>query len=190
MGRITQSCSGCCVWGVDLLILVCVGASEYPFDRLLKMVDELCEEGVIDGENVLGQIANAKYIPQHYKSFRLCSREEFQEYTNKADIVITHAGTGSVIPPLKLGKKVIVVPRREKYKEHLDDHQLELMQVFVDAGYVVPAESKEDLKKQLQKMKEFVPKKFISNNKRMNNLIIDFIEKNQSLSFVRKGGLS
>ena len=94
----------------------------------------------------------------------------------KSDLVITHAGTGSVIPPLKLGKKVIVVPRREKYKEHLDDHQLELRDVFTDAGYTLSANNKEELIEALHQIETFVPKKFRSNNSHVNQIVIDFIE--------------
>ena len=94
----------------------------------------------------------------------------------KSDLIITHAGTGSVIPPLKLGKKVIVVPRLEKYKEHLDDHQLELRDVFTSAGYTLSANSKEELIDALEHIETFTPKVFKSNNSYVNQLVIDFIE--------------
>ena len=85
--------------------------------------------------------------------------------------------SGSVIPPLKLGKKVIVFPRREKYKEHLDDHQLELRDIFVNAGYTLGAEDKGGLVKAIEESKSFKPKAFKSNNEKINQVIIDFIEK-------------
>ncbi len=158
------------------MILVCVGASEYRFDRLLKIVDELCDEKMLDGSEIIAQIGSTDYQPRNYKSFHLLGREEFQEYMEKSDLVITHAGTGSVIPPLKLGKKVIVVPRREKYKEHLDDHQLELRDVFTNAGYTLSANNKEELIDALQHLETFTPKVFQSNNSHVNQLVIDFIE--------------
>ena len=158
------------------MILICVGASEYRFDRLLKMVDDLCNEKVLDGTQIIAQIGNTDYQPRNYKSFHLLGREEFQEYMEKSDLVITHAGTGSVIPPLKLGKKIIVVPRREKYKEHLDDHQLELRDVFTDAGYTLSANNEEELIEALRQIETFVPKEFQSNNSHVNQIVIDFIE--------------
>ena len=162
---------------MDILILVCVGASEYKFDRLLKIIDELCDEDILKGNEIIAQTGNADYKPRNYKNFSLIGRDEFQRYTNQADLIITHAGTGSVIPPLKLGKKVIVFPRREKYKEHLDDHQLELRDVFVNAGYTLGAEDKESLVKAIKESKYFEPKEFKSNNEKINQVIIDFIEK-------------
>lgn len=140
------------------------------------MVDELCDEKVLDGTQIIAQTGNTDYQPRNYKSFHLLGREEFQEYMEKSDLVITHAGTGSVIPPLKLGKKVIIVPRREKFKEHLDDHQLELRDVFTDAGYTLSANNKEELIEALHQIETFVPKEFRSNNSHVNKIVIDFIE--------------
>ena len=112
------------------MILISVGASEYKFDRFLKIIDELCEEKVMNGDEIIAQKGNTDYITQNYKSFSLIGREEFQKYMEDADIIITHAGTGCVVPPLKLGKKIIIFPRLEEYREHLDNHQLELCDVF------------------------------------------------------------
>lgn len=158
------------------MILVCVGASEYKFDRLLVMIDELCNEGILTGSDIIAQIGNADYKPRNYKSFSLIGRDDFQNYMENADLIITHAGTGSVIPPLKLGKKVIILPRLEKYKEHLDDHQLELRDVFTSAGYTLSAENIDELRVAVERMSTFKPKVFKSNNQQMNRLVIDFID--------------
>lgn len=168
--------SKCYIWGVDILILVCVGASEYKFDRLLKIIDELCDEKIIEASEVVAQIGYTNYIPKNYRYFDLIEREQFQEFIDKADIIITHAGTGSVIPPLKLGKKIIVFPRIEEYKEHLDNHQLELSEVFTSEGYTLCAENKEQLINCINNIDVFRPKKFVSNKENINNMIIDFIE--------------
>ena len=165
------------LWRLDILILVSVGASEYPFDRLLKIIDEFCGEGFIDGQDVIAQIGNTNYKPLNYRNFSLIGRDEFQNYINQADIIITHAGTGCVVPPLKQGKKIIVFPRLEEYNEHLDNHQLELCDIFVSEGYVMCAKNKEELKKCIIEAKDFEPKKFISNKEKFNKLIIEYIEK-------------
>ncbi|MBT9777077.1 capsular biosynthesis protein CpsG [Clostridium sp. MCC353] len=177
MGRITENCTRCCLWRGDILILVCVGASEYKMDRLLTIIDELCDEQILDGKQIVAQIGSTSYSPRNFKSFKLIGRDEFQTYIEQADLVITHAGTGSVIPPLKLGKKVIVFPRLKKYKEHLDDHQLELRDVFTNSGYTLSAENKEELLEALSSVPSFIPKTFVSNNKKINDMVIDFIER-------------
>jgi len=162
---------------VDLLILVCVGASEYKLDRLLIMVDELCDEGVISGNEIIAQIGNTDYKPRNYKSFSLIGRDDFQHYMEQSELIITHAGTGSVIPPLKLGKKVIVFPRLQKYKEHLDDHQLELRDVFTNSGYTLSAVAIDQLRDAIINIKDFTPRPFVSNNRKINSMVIDFIDR-------------
>lgn len=176
MARFTGAMPESRIRGVDILILVCVGASEYGFDRLLKYVDELCESGVIEGQDVVAQVGCAKYKPKYYRFFDLIGRAEFQNYMEKADVIITHAGTGSVIPPLKIGKKVIVFPRRVQYGEHVDDHQMELAEVFTSAGYTLCAENKEELQKALIEVQNFTPKVFKSNKGNIDRILIDFIE--------------
>ncbi len=158
------------------MILVCIGASEYKFNRLLKIIDELCDEKIIDSSEVVAQIGYTNYVPRNYKYFDLIGREQFQEFIENADIIITHAGTGSVIPPLKLGKKIIVFPRLEEYKEHLDNHQLELSEVFTSEGYTLCAKNKEELINKIRNIDTFTPKRFKSNKEHINRLIINFIE--------------
>ena len=165
------------VWGVDLLIFITVGSSEeYKFPRLLQIVDELCDEGVISGEDVIAQIGYTEYEPRNYRAFDMTSDEEFKELVAKSDIIITHAGTGSVTSALKAHRKVIIFPRQYKFKEHLDDHQLELAALFTDKGYTLSAMDKEELKDRILHIDEFHPVEFVSSNKKINKLVIDFIE--------------
>ena len=159
-------------------ILVSVGASEFSFERLLRIIDELCEEGVLDGNHVIAQKGSATYTPEHYRGFDLIGRDEYQGYMEQADAIISHAGTGSVIPALKIGKKVIVFPRLAKYGEHVDNHQLELADVFTHAGYTLCATNKEELQACIRSLDGFTPPPFQSNTANMNRLIIDFIERN------------
>lgn len=163
---------------MDLLILVSVGASEFSFDRLLKILDELCEEEIIKSEDLIAQIGDSKYIPKNYKYFNLISREDYQEYVDKADYIITHAGTGCVVPALKQGKKVIVFPRLQKFGEHIDNHQLDLCNVFCSNGYTLCANNKNELIECIKELNDFEPKRFKSNKDKFNSLLIDYIENN------------
>ena len=127
MGKIIRNISKCCIWRLVVLILVTIGSCrDYKFTRLLKILDELCEEGYIDGKELIAQISGDDYIPKNYQYFDMKPRDEFEQLVDKADYIISHAGTGSIIPALKKNKKVIMFPRLFKYNEHLDDHQIEL----------------------------------------------------------------
>lgn len=101
------------------MIFVCVGSREYQFNRLLREIDLLIDEGKIT-EEVFAQIGQSDYIPQNYSFKRFLSPDEFKKYQQEANIIISHAGTGALIGALKLGKKVIAVPRLAKYGEHMD----------------------------------------------------------------------
>lgn len=159
------------------MIFITVGSSEeYKFPRLLQIADELCDEGVIQGSDIIAQIGYTKYSPRNYKAFDMTSDEEFKELVAKADIIITHAGTGSVISALKAHRKVIIFPRQFKYKEHLDDHQLELAALFTGRGYTLSAMEKDELREKILHIAEFQPVEFLSGNRKINELIIDFIE--------------
>lgn len=117
------------------MIFVCVGSREYQFNRLLKEVDRLIESGIIC-EDVFEQIGSSDYLPQKCKYARYVTPEEFSSYLNKARLVITHSGAGSIIKSLNLGKKTIAVTRLKKYGEHIDDHQLQIASVLEKQGLI------------------------------------------------------
>lgn len=109
------------------MIFVTVGTHEQPFDRLLKEVDELVENGVIT-EEVFIQTGYSTYIPKNCKWSKLLSFDKMDELMERADIIITHGGPATFMSAIAKGKKPIVVPRQEKYGEHVNDHQLDFAQ--------------------------------------------------------------
>src|SRR5690554_3905974 len=101
----------------------------------MKKLDELIEQGSIT-ETVFAQIGQSSYIPKFYDYERFMDVEKFKEYQRKADLIISHGGTGALIGALKLGKQVIAVPRLAKYGEHTDDHQTQVAGVLAEEGYL------------------------------------------------------
>ena len=121
---------------MDNKIFITLGSQKFQFNRLLKAVDELCEKGTIEAEDVFAQIGYSDYIPKNFSYKKFLDRDEFSNEMEKANIVITHGGTGAIIGAVKKGKKVIAVPRRAKYGEHVDDHQLQLIKQFDDLNLI------------------------------------------------------
>ena len=105
------------------MIFVTVGTHEQPFDRLISRIDELKGSGVIS-EDVIIQTGYSTYEPKHCAWSKLLPYSEMVKNVAEARIVITHGGPSSFIMPLQVGKIPIVVPRQEKYSEHVNDHQL------------------------------------------------------------------
>ena len=120
------------------MIFITLGSQKFQFNRLLKAVDELCERGTVEAEDVFAQIGYSDYLPKNFNYKKFLDRDEFSKEMGKADIVITHGGTGAIIGAEKKGKKVIAVPRLAKYGEHVDDHQLQLIKQFNELNLICP----------------------------------------------------
>lgn len=115
------------------MIFVTLGSQKFQFNRLLKKIDEMIAEGAVTDE-VFAQIGYSDYKPQNYGYKEFMDRNEFSAWEGKADLVITHGGTGAIIGAVKKGKKVIAIPRLSSYGEHVDDHQLQIIKEFDDMG--------------------------------------------------------
>lgn len=164
---------------MDILIFVILGGVvEFDFSRLLKIMDELVEENVVDGKCVIAQRGHSKYIPHNYDSFPFVDGEKFNYYIEHADLIISHGGIASLISALEKNKKIIVFPRLAKYGEHLDDHQTEVGSIMSEQGYNMYAVNKEQLKSCILKAPSFSPKEFKGNNTLMETLVVDYIDNN------------
>lgn len=111
------------------MIFVTVGSQKFPFNRLIEKVDQMAGEGVIR-EEVLIQTGTSDYIPRHCRHRDFYDREEFKTMIDTCSVLITHGGVGTVIDAVKRGKKVVAVPRLARYGEHVDNHQLQLLEQF------------------------------------------------------------
>ena len=124
---------------MSVLIFVTVGSRNYPFDRLFCRIDELCEKGILT-EEIFAQTGTSAYHPRHYHSRKFLTAEEFDQAIKAADIVVSHGASGSIMSALKYHKKVIAVTRLAKYKEHINDHQIQTNEAFARNGYVLMAD--------------------------------------------------
>lgn len=84
---------------------------------------------------------------------------------------------GSIISSIEKGKKVIAIPRLHQYGEHVNDHQKEIVELFNNKGYIIGINEVEELEQAIIKSKEFKQKKYEHNNKKMLEIIENFIEK-------------
>lgn len=157
------------------MVFVCLGTQDKPFDRLLKMVEEAIEEGAIQ-EEVIAQIGTTKYQGNKIKTFQFCDSEQMDQYIQEASLVITHGGTGSIIGALKAGKKVIAVSRLQKYKEHTNDHQLQIISQFTQTGYILECKDGEKLSSVISQLDSFTPAVFVSNTENVLAYLKEYID--------------
>lgn len=158
-------------------IFVTLGSQKFQFNRLLKAVDELCEKKFIVAEDVFAQIGYSDYLPQNYRYKSFLDREEFSSEIGKSDIVITHGGTGAIIGAVKKGKKVIAVPRLAKYREHVDDHQLQVIKQFDDLNLICSCQEISELKKALEIVRHTKYNSYESNTINIINSIENYIKE-------------
>lgn len=154
------------------MIFIIVGTQE-PFDRLVSYMDEWSlTTGYTD---IVAQIAKASYIPKNFKWFDFRPNAEFDEIFNNADLVVSHAGMGSIILALQYSKPIIVMPRLAKYREHRNDHQLATANSFDKLGYVKAVYNKSELYSALSKKSEILPAPPIS--KYASDILLSTIEQ-------------
>lgn len=158
------------------MILVTLGTQDKEFKRILIEVERLIEVGKIN-EKVIAQIGNTKFETKLPNSkmelIKFTTPKQLNELIQDSSFIITHGGVGTIIEGIDLGKKIIAVPRLKKYKEHVNDHQLQIIQNFDNKGYIIGTRCVEDIENALDRVEKFVPRRYESNNEK-------FVEKLES----------
>lgn len=162
------------------MIFVTVGTHEQPFNRLIKKVDALIADGSID-EKVIIQTGFSTYTPVHCEAHKMMSFEEMQQTLKEAHIVITHGGPSSFIEALQFGKVPIVVPRQEKFHEHVNNHQVDFTKLIAKRmNNIIPVYDVENLLTTINNYDEIVKTKNTgesSNNKQFNLSLEKIVEE-------------
>jgi exopolysaccharide biosynthesis glucuronosyltransferase PssE len=104
------------------VIFVTIGTM-WPFDRLIRAMDALA--GAEPRAEFLAQIGKGRYEPRHMRWVRVLDRAAYAAAIAGADVVVAHAGIGSVVTAGELGKPIVVLPRKAALGEHTSEHQLE-----------------------------------------------------------------
>lgn len=103
------------------MLFLTVG-TQLPFDRLVGAVDAWAAQN--DQCEIVAQIGDSRLKPDNLRWTPFMDAQEFKEYFQSADAIVAHAGMGTILTGLDLGKPVVVVPRLTAYGEHRNDHQL------------------------------------------------------------------
>ena len=151
------------------MIFVILGTQDKAFDRMLNEIDELIKDGFIS-DKVIVQAGSTVHDSDYMEVIDYLPMDKFHKYIEEADLVITHGGVGSILDAIRHNKKVIAVPRLEKYHEHANNHQIEVVEEFDRLGYIMDCGNLKRLGNKLIEVETFKPKKFESNNK-------NFLEK-------------
>lgn len=122
-----------------------VGNAKQSFTRLLSAIDDLSAKGYFGNQEIVMQTGSNRHFSSRSASVNdFYTRDEFTEKIASADLVICHGGA-VIFESLSLGKVPVVMPRRFKYAEHVDDHQKDLVDALAAEGRIVPAYEAIDL---------------------------------------------
>ena len=157
------------------MILVVLGTQDKPFTRLLKAIQKQIKKGNIT-DKVIVQAGCTKFDSKDMEIFDLIPTDEFNKLIKDADLIITHGGVGSILEGVKNNKVILAAPRLEKFGEHVNDHQIQIVDEFSKMGYIIPLKDFNKLDKLLMKAEKFKPKEFVSNNKNFVSLLESYID--------------
>jgi UDP-N-acetylglucosamine transferase subunit ALG13 len=128
------------------VIFVTVG-TQLTFDRLIKAVDEWA--GSRGRADVFAQVGPSELAARAITVQKFITPQECDQKMRAADVIVAHAGMGSILTALELGKPIIVMPRRASLGEHRNDHQLATARRFAELGSVSVAMDEKELVQRL-----------------------------------------
>ena len=158
------------------MIFVTLGTQDKSFERLLNAVEEAAKKGFIK-EKIIVQAGHTSYESELMEIFDYVDSETFEKMIKSCDLLITHGGVGSILAGVMNKKKVIAAARLSKFAEHTNDHQLQIINEFVDSGYILELKDFKQLDKVITKSKRFKPKPLQTGTNQMIKLLEDYIDK-------------
>ncbi len=154
------------------MIVVMLGTFPTEFQRPLLELEDLCRQGTVD-EEIVVQSGHTPFESSFMQIRPFIAPDELTDICSKARLIISHAGTGSLIKGIKLEKKVIAIARRAKYNEMVDDHQVELLETFAELNYILPWREENSLKELLNQIDAYTPSPYVSKKE----VIIDYLDE-------------
>ena len=108
------------------MIFLSTGNNELSFIRLFLRFEKFFYNLNNKNIEVICQVGHTEYKNKNFRIIKFLEKRKFNELIRKSKMFISHAGAGSVIDSIKNQKIPILLPRKKKFKEHIDDHQVEL----------------------------------------------------------------
>jgi UDP-N-acetylglucosamine transferase subunit ALG13 len=111
----------------------------YRFDAV---IDSVLSTGLADDRTVWQLGATTRRLLPGKAVSQMCG-SEFVREARAADVVVTHAGVGTIMHLVEMGIYPVVVPRRAKRREHVDDHQVQIAHLLQSRAISMVAEADE-----------------------------------------------
>lgn len=141
------------------MIFVTVG-TDGPFDRLVSTVDRWA---ATRGRNdVVAQIGSSSLEPASLRWHRFLDPPQFRDHFSSADLIVAHAGMGTILTALRYQKPLLVMPRRASLGEQRNEHQLATARHLMQLGKVTVAADEAELLHWLDRVQDLNAKAPIS----------------------------
>lgn len=157
------------------MIFLTVG-SQFPFDRLVRAVDQAFESGQLNGE-MYGQIGDTSYQPRNFRAVPYMEKQAFDDYMQKASAIISHAGMGTISMALDRDKPLLVMPRLKRHGEAVNDHQIAIVRKFEELGHMLVAYDTDELPEKIRRLKTFVLTKRAARPEAVARRIAEFLSE-------------
>lgn len=122
------------------------------FDSLFKQIDKIQR----DEWKFVSQMYDGAYTPTNGE--HIAYTHEIGTYYENADVVITHAGAGTVYNLLEMGKPIIVVANSDR----IDTHQEDLIRYVEDSRFAQVCRNLDELEGLISNVGDFVAEKYHS----------------------------
>lgn len=189
------------------MIFVSLGTQDKPFNRIIDYVLSLKEEvkelEELEDAKIVFQIGQTKLSEEEKNKiiklnnnkeknknnkenkeditvFSMLKPEEMKKYIIESSFVITHAGVGTIMECVEHNKEIVVLPRKEKYAEHVNNHQEEIASEMEKNGLLKKVDTYDKLKEVVIEIirnrnnkKENI---YVSNNEKFNDMLIEYLE--------------
>lgn len=133
------------------MIFVTVG-SQLPFDRMVAQVDAWAATHA--EVEIFGQVGDTETPPRHFESVSTMPPEEYQQRFAEADLIVGHAGMGTIIAALELRKPLLMLARLGSLKESRNDNQVGTARHFKEFSSIEVVESELEIPARLSAMLE------------------------------------
>ena len=123
-------------------MIFCTAGTQAPFDRFLKMVDNIAPSL---SEEVVIQVFRGKYNPKNVRRVDFLAPDDFEHLFSRSRLIVAHAGMGTIVNAMFIGKPIVVVPRIAALGEHRNEHQLATVRRMEALKYVYSAYDEQQL---------------------------------------------
>lgn len=158
------------------MVFVTVGNATQGFRRLLDAVDDLARRDFFEDRVFIQSGHNADFQALHCDATPFVSMDDFNQMMENASLIICHGGC-TQLQAIRLGKVPVVMPRREKYGEHVNDHQMQLVEALAAERKIVPVHEPDDLVQAIIEARQRNKTPLISQASPMLSLVAQAIEE-------------